>query len=75
MDDLDNHNQRDNQKDIQKDIIQKHILTLVDLNFITLDDRQKSMLTAFSDKYKQKGMPTKVHKELVKDAKLIILFS
>lgn len=70
-----NNNNQINDDINHKDIIQKHILTLVDLNFITLDDRQKNMLSAFSDKYKQKGMPKKVHQELVKDAKLMILFS
>lgn len=58
-----------------KELVQGNILTLVDTGFITLNDRQKNMLDAFSNKYQQKGIPKKIHKELIKDAKLMILFS
>lgn len=60
---------------MEKDITRKHILTLIDLGFITLDTRQKDLLNAFASKYKQKGMPGVIHQEIVKDAKLMILFS
>jgi hypothetical protein len=58
-----------------KQLIQNHILTLVDIGFIHLDARQKNMIDRFSDKYKQKGIPKKIHQEIIKDAKLMILFS
>lgn len=58
-----------------KELVQDHILTLINMGFITLNDRQKSMLDAFSNKYQQKGIPKKIHRDLIKDAKLMILFS
>ena len=58
-----------------KELVQEHILTLINMGFITLNDRQSSMLDAFSNKYQQKGIPKKIHQELIKDAKLMILFS
>lgn len=60
---------------METEITRKHILTLIDLGFIALDPRQKDLLNAFSNKYKQKGMPGIIHQEMVKDAKLMILFS
>lgn len=58
-----------------KEIIQNNILTLIDLGFISLNERQTNMLDAFSHKYQQKGIPKKIHQELIKDAILMILFS
>jgi hypothetical protein len=55
--------------------IQQHILTLFHLGFITLTSRQNQMLEAFTQKYQKMGLPHKVYRELVKDAKILILFS
>lgn len=57
------------------ELIQDNILLLIEMGFITLNERQKSMLDAFSTKYQSKGIPKKIHQEILKDAKLMILFS
>jgi len=55
--------------------IQQHLLTLTELGFIELTHRQSRMLDAFAQKYQKLGLPHKIYKELIKDAKKLILFS
>lgn len=58
-----------------KQNIQKHILTLIDIGFIQLTSRQNELLDAFTKKYQKMGLPHKLYKELIKDAKKLMLFT
>ena len=55
--------------------IQKQLLWLCEVDFIDLTVRQQNMLNAFVDKYQKMGLPPHVYNQLIKDAKLLILFS
>lgn len=59
---------------LDKELTQSHLLTLIELGFIDLTPRQKDMLHSFVDKYQKKGIPKKIQDELLKDAKLLMLF-
>jgi hypothetical protein len=59
----------------ETDIIQSHILSLIDIGFIDLTDRQKKLLDAYAKKYQKKGLPQQVYNELINDATKLIIFA
>jgi hypothetical protein len=59
----------------EKELIQSHILSLIDIGFIDLTDRQKKLLDAYSKKYQKKGLSQQVYNELINDATKLIIFA
>ncbi len=55
--------------------IQQQLLFLSNIGFIELTARQQKMLDAYAEKYQNMGISTQIYNELIKDAKLLILFS
>jgi hypothetical protein len=65
----------DNLEKTSNENIQQQLLWLSQIGFLNPSVRQQQMLDAFAEKYQKKELPQEVYEELLKDAKLLILFS